>query len=178
MPLRRSEKEEVVADMAERLRRAQAVVVTDYRGLSVADLQALRRKLRTSGSEFTVIKNTLVKRAFEVAELEAPDAYLTGPTAVALLYDDLSGPTKVLQEFAKSTQILAIKGGVLDGRTLDAKAMSALADLPTREELYATFMGVLQAPMRQYVTVVAAPLRNLLNVMSARARDEGQSAAA
>jgi large subunit ribosomal protein L10 len=173
MPLRRSEKEDVIGKMAERLGRAGAIVVTDYRGLNVAQFEELRTKLREAGSEIAVVKNSLLRRAMAQAEISAPDELLRGPTAVAFLYDDLSRPAKVLREAVKSTEILTIKGGLMGATVMDARAVGALADLPTREELLASFLSVLQAPQRNLVTVLSAPMRNLLNVLNARVSEAG-----
>lgn len=172
MPLKRSEKESVIQDMTERLKRAEAVIVTDYRGLTVSQIGQLRGELRKSGSELHVIKNSLAKRAFEGAGIEPPSKILTGPSALLLLFEDLSAPTKALRAFIKDLGIPEVKGGVLSGKMLDAKGIVSLADLPSRDELRATFLSVLQAPQRQFVTVLSAPLRNFLNVLIARAEGE------
>jgi large subunit ribosomal protein L10 len=164
--------------MAQRLKKAEAVVVADYRGLDVAQMTTLRTKLRQNGSEIQVIKNSLVTLAFAEAGIEAPADLLAGPTAVILFHEDLSGPAKTLRQFAKDTQILAIKGGIMGGQRLSASGVDALAELPTKEELQATLLGVFQAPMRNFVVVTSAPLRNLVNVLNARARGEGHEAAA
>jgi large subunit ribosomal protein L10 len=177
LALRRDEKETIVDDMATRLRRAEAVVFTDYRGLSVAQVSQLRRRLRDRGSEFQVVKNTLVRRAFDEVGLPTAEDLFVGPTAVVLLYEDLSGTTKTLLDFAKESNILAIKGGLLGRQALDAKSVAALADLPSREQVQAQLLGVLGAPARQTVSLLAAPARGLLNVLNARAREGGGPAA-
>jgi large subunit ribosomal protein L10 len=173
LPLRRSEKEAVVADMAERLQRAEAIVLADYRGLTVKRLIALRRVLRDCQAEIQVIKNTLVLRAFQEAGLQPPTELLTGPTAVALMYDELSAPTKALLDVTKETELLVIKGGILSGRLTDAASIRALAELPSRPELLAQLLGVLKAPMRQCVTVLNAPLQGFVNVLHARSEQAG-----
>lgn len=111
MPLQLSEKEVVVTEMTERLKRATAVVVADYRGLTVAELRDLRSSLRKKGSEVQVIKNTLMRRACSEAGITPPTDLLRGPTAVVLLYDDLSSPTKTLLDFAKAHEVFALRGG-------------------------------------------------------------------
>lgn len=177
MPLQRNEKESIVELMGERLGRATAIVVTDYRGLSVADLTGLRSSLRAKGCDVQVIKNTLLRRACEAAEIDPPAALLKGPTAVVLLYDDLASPTKALLEFAKKNERFEIRGGILDGKMLDAGGVKALADLPSRDELRAMLLGTLQAPQRQLVTVLGAPLRNLVTVLNAYADKDTDKAA-
>lgn len=178
MPLQLSEKEVVVTEMTERLKRATAVVVADYRGLTVAELRDLRSSLRKKGSEVQVIKNTLMRRACSEAGITPPTDLLRGPTAVVLLYDDLSSPTKTLLDFAKAHEVFALRGGLVEGKAVDAAGVKALADLPTREELRARLLSVIQAPQRQLVTVLAAPLRGLATVIQAHADKEGDASAA
>ncbi|RIL09348.1 50S ribosomal protein L10 [bacterium] len=178
MPLQLSEKEVVVNGMTERLKRATAVLVADYRGLTVADLRDLRTSLRNKGSEVQVIKNTLMRRACAEAGIAPPEGLLRGPTAVVLLYDDLSSPTKTLLDFAKTHEVFALRGGLVEGKPVDAAGVKALADLPTRDELRARLLSVIQAPQRQLVTVLAAPLRGLATVIRAHADHEGDASAA
>jgi large subunit ribosomal protein L10 len=163
--------------MAERLKKAEAVIITDYRGLNVSDITALRAKLREDNSEFQVIKNTLATRAFDAAGLEIPEDLLIGPTAVVLLHEDLAGPAKTLKQYVKDTQVLEIKGGMMGGQRLAVDAVVALADLPTTDQLRSMFLGVLQAPMRNFVTVTSAPIRDLLNVINAYAQGGEEDAA-
>lgn len=177
MPLKRDEKERIVADFTERVKEAEAVIITDYRGLDVAEISQLRRDLREGGSQFQVIKNTLVRRVFENAQLEVPDEMMLGPTAVAILTDDLAGPAKALLKCAKDTESLVIKGGLMGGRFLDAKGVEALSELPTRDELLAQVLGVFTAPQRSTVTVLQAPMRDFLGVLRARV-DAGEEAEA
>lgn len=168
MPLTRSEKEAAVGEISDRLKRAEAVVVTDYRGLSVSQLGKLRKDLRAKGAEYHVVKNTLARRALDDAGLSAPEGLMLGPTGLAFLFDDLSGPAKVLRDCAKESNILTIRGALMGGMALDAKGADALADLPSRDQLLAQFVGILQAPQRQLVTVLSAPMRDFLNVLNAK----------
>lgn len=179
MALRLHEKEAICGDMTERLGRTTAMLVADYRGLTVAELRQLRSVLREDGAEIQVIKNSLLRRACDAAGLEPPDGLLAGPTAVVLLYEDLSKPVKALLDFAKKHEELEIRGGLLEGRPLDAAGVKALADLPTKDELRAMLLGVLAGPSRQLVTVLQAPLRGLAAVINARveAGDAGEEAA-
>jgi len=178
MPLTRARKEALVDAMAARLGSAQAVIVTRYRGLDVAELTELRGKLRAGGATYHVIKNRLLRRAFEAAELEPPpDELLSGPTAIAVLSEDLSGPSKALLEFAKKHELLEVAGGMMGGSALDAKGIEALSKLPTREEILSQLVGVLKAPQRNLVSVLAAPGRDLVRVIDAKARKDGEEAA-
>lgn len=182
MALSRERKEEIVAGLTARLQNAQGIVFTHYRGLDVDEMIDLRAKLRESGATYHVVKNTLLGRIFEAAGLGTPDPeLLSGPTAIAVLTDDLSGPTKTLFKVAKDTEILEIRGGYLGTSQLNAAGVEALSKLPSREELLSTLLGTIGAPSRQLVTVIAAPMRDLVGVISARVREgkgQGESEAA
>jgi large subunit ribosomal protein L10 len=167
MPLKRDEKERIIADFAERVQEAEAVIITDYRGLDVAEISQLRRNLREAGAQLRVIKNSLAQRAFDAAGIEIPEEMLLGPTAVALLFDDLSGPAKALLKCAKNTERLSIKGGLMQGTVLDEGGVKALSTLPTRDELLSLVLGVFVAPQRDFVTVMQAPLRDFVGVLRA-----------
>jgi len=169
LPLQRSEKETIVGAVSARLKEAEVVVLTDYRGLTTAQVNKLRRNLRDSGAEFRIVKNTLMLRAFEAAGITPPAELLVGPTALALLFEDLSGPAQALRECATETELLAIKGGLMSGKLIDAATVKALADLPSRDELLAQVLGVFAAPLQQYVTVLSAPLRDFVRVLNAHA---------
>jgi large subunit ribosomal protein L10 len=168
VPLERSEKEAFVEEMSARLKEAEVVVLADYRGLDVAQISRLRREMRDTGAEFRVVKNTLTLLAFEEAGITPPTDLLEGPTALALFSEDLSGPAKVLLDFAKETEILQLKGGVMAGERIALSTITTLSELPSRDELLASFAGVLQAPLREYVTVLSAPLQSFVSVLKAK----------
>ena len=150
------EKQQIVEEITQKIRESAATVLTDYRGLNVAQVTELRRKLREAGIEFKVLKNTLLRRATAKAELTELDAVLTGPTAVAFGKDDAVAPAKILSEFAKSNDALQIKGGVVEGRVVSVEEIKALADLPSREGLLSMLLSVLQAPIRNFALAVKA----------------------
>jgi large subunit ribosomal protein L10 len=150
------EKQEIVAEVVGKLRDSASTVVTDYRGLNVAKVTELRKKLRESGVEFQVLKNTLLRRATEQAELTDLDEYLVGPTAIAFSKDDAVSAAKVLSEFAKKNEHLKIKGGVVEGKVVGFDDIKALADLPSREGLLSMLLSVLQAPVRNFALAVKA----------------------
>ncbi len=176
MALSRKRKEVIIAGLVERFESAQGIVFTHYRGLDVDQLSDLRGKLRESGATFHVVKNSLLSRVFEAAGREAPDPeLLRGPTAIAVLGDDLSSPTKVLFKVAKDTEILEIRGGYLGESLITAAGVEVLSKLPSREEQLAILLGTISAPSRQLVTVISAPMRDLVGVLSARVR-EGEAA--
>ena len=150
------EKQQIVEEITTKLRESAATVLTDYRGLNVAQVTELRRKLREAGIEFKVLKNTLIRRATANAELTELDSVLTGPTAVAFGKDDVVAPAKILSEFAKQNDALKIKGGVVEGRVVGFDEIKALADLPSREGLLSMLLSVLQAPVRNFALAVKA----------------------
>ena len=155
---------------------AKFVSVGDDMFIAGQPTQKALRDLRAKGAEFHVVKNTLTLRALADAGMEAPVELLSGPTGLAFLFDDLSGPTKALKDCAKDTNILTIRGGLMGGSVLAAKGIEALADLPSREQLLAQLLGVLQAPQRQPVTILNTPLRDLVGGINAHAASEAEAA--
>lgn len=149
------EKQQKVSDVTAKLKESSCTVVADYRGLTVAQVTQLRKNLREAGIEFQVLKNTVVRRATAQAEMTDLDAVLTGPTAIAF-GKDVVAPAKVLSDFAKKNDKLQIKGGVVEGRVVDAAQIKALADLPSREGLLSMLLSVLQAPVRNFALAVKA----------------------
>ncbi|WP_239619162.1 50S ribosomal protein L10 [Cohnella mopanensis] len=148
-------KQQEVDAIAAKLRESNCTVVADYRGLNVAQVTLLRKQLREAGIEFQVLKNSLVSRAAASAELSELDAVLTGPTAIAF-GSDVVAPAKILSDFAKKNDALKVKGGVVEGRFVDAAQVKALADLPSREGLLSMLLSVLQAPVRNFALAVKA----------------------
>jgi len=141
----RSEKESVVAEVRSKLEAADAVIVTEYRGLSVGALAGLRIELRKAGCEYRVYKNTLARFAAREAKIEGLDTLLVGPTAIAFVHGDVAATAKALKDFAKTNPLLVINGGAVNGKVVDAKYVSVLADLPSREAMLSQFAGLLQA---------------------------------
>jgi large subunit ribosomal protein L10 len=152
----REEKVQAVNEIATKLRESQTTVVADYRGLTVAEVTELRKQLREAGVEFRVLKNTLTRLATKQENLTELDQYLLGPNAIAFSKDDVIAPAKILAEFAKKNERLEIKGGVIEGKVVDADAIKALASLPSREGLLSMLLSVLQAPMRNFALAVKA----------------------
>ena len=148
-------KQQAVEEIASKLKASSTTVVADYRGLNVAQVTELRKQLRAAGVEFQVLKNSLVSRAADSAELSELNAVLTGPTAVAFGADAVA-PAKILNDFAKKNEALKIKGGVVEGRVVDTAQIQALASLPSREGLLSMLLSVLQAPMRNMALAVKA----------------------
>ncbi|MCL6547383.1 MAG: 50S ribosomal protein L10 [Alicyclobacillus sp.] len=154
----REAKAQVVKEVAERLAGSVASVVTDYRGLNVAEVTELRKRLREAGIEYRVVKNTLSRLAVdqlkEQVDLEPLKALLTGPTAIAFSKDDPVAPAKILNDFARTHKALELKGGVVEGRVVGAEDVVNLASLPSREGLLSMLLSVLQAPIRNFAYAV------------------------
>ena len=172
----RPEKVAVVNEVYEKLTKAQSVVLVDFRGLTVQEATELRKKLREAGVELKVTKNTLTRLAAEKADLKDLHAYLEGPTALALGYEDPVPPAKILSDFAKDHKKLELKGGVLEGRVIDQAMVTALAELPTREVLLGQLVGLMQAPIRNLAYVLSAPIRNTVYVLDAVRQKKGEVA--
>lgn len=166
MPTRK-EKEETVARLKEKLGNAKVVVLADYRGLNVAAMNSLRRKMRESDSELLVAKNTLIRLAARELGIEGLDPYLEGPTALSIGNADPVAPAKILTEFAKEYKQLEIKGGYLEGRVIDAAGVKALADLPPREVLLSKIMGGMKAPLYGFAFALQGLLRSFVYVLEA-----------
>ena len=152
----RAEKAAVVAEVRDKFAASHSVIVTEYRGLSVGALAKLRRTLRPLGAEYKVYKNTLVKIAARDGAMSAVDNMVTGPVAITFVQGEVSAVAKALRDFAKENDKLKLKGGVVDGKTVDAKGLKALADLPSREVMLAKFAGLLKAPMANTAYMLSA----------------------
>ncbi|MGG0239332.1 50S ribosomal protein L10 [Bacillus rhizoplanae] len=141
-------KQQVVTEIAEKLRESKSTIVVDYRGLTVSEATELRKNLREAGVEFKVYKNSLTRRAAESAEMAELNEFLTGPNAIAFSNEDVIAPAKVLNDFAKNHEALEIKAGVIEGKLVSLDEVKAIATLPSREGLLSMLLSVLQAPMR------------------------------
>ena len=169
MAISKEKKQQLVKSYAEEFSRSQAVFLTDYRGLPVAELNRLRNKMREAGSGYHVVKNRLVKLALREAGLPVPEELLQGPTAIGFCYEDAVAPAKVLTEYTKESKVLTIKGGILGERVIDVQAISSLANLPSRDVLLAQLVSGVQSPIAGLVNVLSGTLRDLVTVLKARA---------
>jgi large subunit ribosomal protein L10 len=168
----RSEKERVVEQLAERLRSTETLMVADYRGLTMPEIDELRTRLLEAGARFTVVKNTLTKRAAEEAGTTEVLELIDGPTAIAFLDAD-SDPVavaKVLNETARGKDVLVIRGGMLEGTVVGDTEIKRLATLPPADVLRAQLAGVVFAPLTTVVGLFTAPLRDIVGVIDARIR--------
>ena len=165
---RKEQKAEQVEEIAERLRKAKVAVLTDYRGLTVSQLQDLRTRLRGGEVEYRVIKNTLARRAAEAAGVPALQSELKGPVAIAFGYDDLGVPARLINEFVRATRLkLEVVGALVEGRVFSPEQVKQLADLPSRETLIAQLIGTLQSPVGQLVGIMQTPVQQLIGVLNA-----------
>ena len=174
----RPEKLAVVEEVRERLDDASASVVTEYRGLTVADLAVLRHSLAAAGGEYKIFKNTLVKRAIHGSDHALLEELLTGPTAIAFVHGDVSAVAKALRDFSRANGRLVVKGGLLDGALLSPAQLGALADLPPREVLLAQVAAAIAAPLRQLAGLLEAMPRNLAYGLKALLDQAGGAPAA
>lgn len=147
-------KQPVVAEISENIKGAQSVVLVDYRGLTVEQDTRLRKELREAGVVYKVYKNTMMNFAFKGTEFEALAPYLEGPSAVAISTTDATAPARIICKFAKEAKALEVKGGVVEGTAYDAKGISAIAEIPSREELLSKLLGSIQSPITNFARVM------------------------
>jgi large subunit ribosomal protein L10 len=156
----RPEKVAVVNEVRERFAGADAVLLTEYRGLTVAALASLRRQLRPAGGDYKIYKNTLVRFAARELGVEGSDELFLGPTAIAFVKGDAAAVAKSLRDFARTNPNLVVKGGLLGTKVLSSADVTTLADLPSRDTLLAQLAGALQAPIQQFAGLLQALPRN------------------
>ena len=168
------QKKQHVADLAEAFKSANVGVLVNYKGITVEEDTKLRKQLREAGCQSKVIKNTLLHRAFEQAEIDGMDEYLTGTTAVAYSENGYTEAPKILSDYAKDHEDFQIKSGFIDGGAVDAAGISALAKLPSKEVLVAQVLGGFNAPIQGFANVLNGTLRGLVIALNAIA--EKQSA--
>ena len=177
--MNRDEKERTVAELAERLRTADTLIVADYRGLTMPQIDTLRGRLLEHGARLSVVKNTLTRRAAETAGAEALLALLEGPTAIAFVEaeGDPVAVAKALADSARETRVLELRGGVMQGRAITGADVGELAKLPPVDILRAQVVGAVIAPLNNLLALIAAPVQNLVGLIDARIEQlEGNSA--
>src|SRR5207253_2178065 len=173
--VKKEEKELVVADLTERLRTAETLIVADYRGLTMTDIDTLRGRLLEQGARFQVVKNTLTRRAAEAAGADTLLALLEGPTAIAFLESggDPVAVAKTLADAARETRILALRGGVLEGKPISGDEVESLAKLPPLDVLRGQVLGAVIGPLQSLIGLVSAPLQDLYGLIDARIEQLG-----
>jgi large subunit ribosomal protein L10 len=164
MPTER--KVEIVAELTEKLRRSQVTIVADYRGLKVSEMQALRGQLRPLGSEVKVAKNTLTLIAARNVGQEALEGALTGPTALIFVYDNIASNTKAVADYARTSRILTVRGGVLGTKLISPEEVSSLSTLPPKAELQAEALGALAAPVAGVMGLFNSVPQSLVSILS------------
>jgi large subunit ribosomal protein L10 len=173
--MKKEQKEQVVEELTARLKAAETLLVADYRGLTMTQIDDLRTRLLESGARFTVVKNTLTRRAAEAAGTEALLALLDGPSAIAFLETDgdMVAAAKALADSARETNVLEIRGGIMQGRAVTAAEVETLAKLPPVDVLRGQVLGAIVAPLTTFVGLLNAPLQNFVGLIDARIEQLG-----
>jgi len=170
----KQEKERVVADLVERLRASDTLIVADYRGLTMPEIDGVRTEVLKHGARFTVVKNTLTKRAAEEAGVPELVELLDGPTAIAFVGEgDMVGVAKALNDTARQTKILSLRGGILQGKPMSAEEVRDLASLPPADVLRGQVLGAIVAPLSAIAALINAPLQDLVGLIDARIEQLG-----
>ncbi|HSO13375.1 MAG TPA: 50S ribosomal protein L10 [Anaerolineales bacterium] len=167
MAVSKERKEEVLATYAEWLKKSQAVILVEYTGVKMKDLDNIRAKIREAGGEFHVLKNTLARRAFADNGMSLPAEFLVKSTAVSFVFSDPAFTAKALNEATKGNEFVKVKGGFMSGQVLSASQVKALADMPPLPVVRAQLLGVIQAPAGKLVRTIAEPARGLAAVIKA-----------
>ena len=178
MAISKQRKEEVLTSYGDWVKRSQAIILVEYTGANMKSLDGIRAKVRESGGEFHIVKNTLARRAFAENGMELPADYLVKSTAVSFAFSDPASTAKALTEATKGNEFVKVKGGFMAGKTLSAAQVKALSDMPPLPVVRAQLLGVLQAPAGKLVRTIAEPARGLAAVVKAFAEKNGSPAAA
>ena len=177
MAVTRQQKEEALADLKEKFKDAKSVIFSDYRGLSVHDLEKLRRTLREKNVSYKVAKKTLIRIAAEDAGYkDIPDEAMDGPTGVAFSYEDEVSAAKTIGDLSKEFETLKLLGGLMDGDVLDIEKVTALSKMPSKEELLAKLVGSLKSPSSGLANVLGSAVRNMVYVLEAHRKNLEQQA--
>lgn len=170
--MNRTEKEQIVEELAEKLNGTKAAFIADYRGINVDEVTRMRRELVAAGVDYRVVKNSLLRLASKGTHAADLGTFCTGPTAIALAGDDVVAPAKILAKYAAEIDTFELKAGVLDGKLLSVADITALAKLPSREELLAKALSSMNAPASNFVGTMAAIPRSLVQVLGAIAQSK------
>ncbi len=176
MAISKQRKEEVQAQYSDWVKRSEAVILVEYSGANMKAIDAIRAKIRETGGEFHIVKNTLVRRVFADNGMEVPSDYLVKSTAVSFAFKDPASTAKALTDAIKGIEFVKVKGGVMGGKALNAAQVKALSDMPPLPVMRAALLGVLQAPAGKLVRTLAEPARGLAAVIKARTESAQASA--
>jgi large subunit ribosomal protein L10 len=172
LAITREQKEKLVSEYKEILDRNKAIILTDYKGLSVPQMETLRAQIREMGGEYQVVKNTLVKMAFEDVGLPQPEGSLDGPTAIGATSEDLPALAKAIVDLSKEVEVLTVKAALIDGEIYDSAEVIRLAELPALPVLRAQLLGLLQRPAQNIAGALAGSMRQVVNVLNAYSEQE------
>lgn len=167
MAITKAQKAARIEQYLKRLQDSQGLILTDYHGLRVSEIEELRRSLRDVQATYQVVKNTLLQRALQQVGLPMPAEWLEGPVAVAFCHGEMPAAAKVIQDFAKDRENFAVKGGLLGAVPITAEQVMSLANLPPKEVLLAKILGTINAPASQVAGVITGGIRQVLNVLQA-----------
>jgi large subunit ribosomal protein L10 len=167
--LNREEKQIVVSDLQKQIEKVKAVVLTNYRGLNVEQLEQLRRRLREEKISYSVVKNTMMKLASKGTDLEKLDSYFEGPTAIAVCHGDPIPLAKILSEFQKTQPLLVIKAGLIEGKVASPEEVKSLASMPGKDVIFGQILGGIQMPAVQVAGTIQGAIQQLLGILLARA---------
>jgi large subunit ribosomal protein L10 len=168
-------KKEAVNQLAEKIKEAKTVVIADYKGVTVEEDTEMRVALRKSGVEYKVVKNNLTKLALEKNGITELEEYLKGPTAIAMSTEDVVAPAKILTEYAKKYKKVELKAGIVEGKIFDAEGLTAIAELPSKEELVAKAIGGMKSPLYGLVNVLNGNIRGLVIALNAIAEQKANA---
>ncbi len=177
MPKTKLIKKQVMENLKDKLQKANGVIVTEYQGLNVGDLNDLRSKLRKVSCEYHIIQNTLLHLASQNSDYTAIDDTLKGPTAVCFVYGDPVAPAKVIMDFKKDHEKLKVKAGLIEKKVVNEKELKSLASLPSRQVLLSMLVGRLQAPIANLVYVLNGPISKMVNVLDGVKKKKAQAGA-
>lgn len=177
MPLTRDKKAEILEKYRGLVKDAPALVFTNYRGISVKQINSLRAKMKDQGADYAVVKNTLLRIALEEVGRAAPESLLSGPNGVVFVGEDIAKTVTALKTWIKDSKIGEITGALLENSPLDAANAEKLADLPTKEQVLASILGTINAPAGSLVRIINAPLSSLVRVINAHVEKQSEVAA-
>lgn len=171
MAITKSKKEELIETYVEQLSNSRAIIFSDYRGITVQQVQKLRGQMRDHDTSIQVVKNTLMRIALERANMPIPDEHLTGPTAVVFLPDDTASAAKALFDAAKDIETFTVKGAILEGQVLNADGAKELRNLPSRADVLSQLLGAIQGPASELVRTLEGPANELYRTLQAPLRE-------